>query len=145
LIDVAGRLVGINSAILSRGGGSEGIGFAIPADLAQRVVASLKKQGRVARGWLGVSTEARPRGQRGATIAAVQRGGPADRAGLLPGDVIVGMGGREIDQPDDLVSTTLEVEPGTKIDIDVVRDGKRRTLQVELGSRPPLRRMAPAG
>ena len=91
LIDTAGRLVGINSAILSRGGGSEGIGFAIPVDIAQKVVASLQKQGRVARGWLGVSTAA-PQGQRGALIVAIQRGGPADRARLAPGDVIVRLG-----------------------------------------------------
>src|SRR5581483_8755166 len=70
LIDTAGKLVGINSAILSRGGGSEGIGFAIPVDLAQKVIASLKKNGRVTRGWLGVSTQPAPQGHPGALIVA---------------------------------------------------------------------------
>src|SRR5205807_998165 len=101
LIDTAGRLVGINSAILSRGGGSEGIGFAIPVDLAQKVVASLQRSGRVSRGWLGVSTEAAGT-ENGATVVAVQRGGPADKAGIAPGDVIVRLGDHAIEQPGDL-------------------------------------------
>src|SRR5205085_5789193 len=97
LIDTAGRLVGINSAILSRGGGSEGIGFAIPIDIAQKVIDSLQKNGRVSRGYLGVSTSPGPRGK-GSLIVAVQRDGPADRGGLKPGDVIVRIGERAIDQ-----------------------------------------------
>ncbi|HVF64612.1 MAG TPA: trypsin-like peptidase domain-containing protein [Casimicrobiaceae bacterium] len=142
LVDTSGRLVGINTAILSRGGGSEGIGFAIPIDLAQQVVASLQKSGRVTRGYLGVST-ALPRGQKGALVSGVQRGGPADRAGVEPGDVIVRLGEREIAQPDDLLSATLELEPGRRVAIDVVRDGRRQSHEVELGRRPPLRRVSP--
>jgi len=140
LIDTAGRLVGINSAILSRGGGSEGIGFAIPVDLTQRVVTSLVKNGRVARGYLGVSTEPAPRGQRGAMIAAVQRGGPAARAGISAGDIVVRMGEREIAEPEDLASVTMELEPGTRVPVEVQRDGRRETVEVQLGSRPGLRR-----
>jgi len=139
LVDTSGRLLGINSAILSRGGGSEGIGFAIPVDLAQKVVASLKKNGRVARGYLGVSTMPADGGAAGALTAAVQRGGPADRAGVEPGDVIVRLGDRAIQQPEDLAGATLEIEPGTKVPIEIVRDGKRRTVDVTLGLRPPLR------
>ena len=138
LIDTAGRLVGINSAILSSGGGSEGIGFAIPIDIAQKVIASLQKQGRVARGWLGVSTAA-AQGQRGALIVVVQRGGPADRARLAPGDVIVRLGDHAIDQPEDLAGATMELEPGSKVPVEFLRDGRRGTLEVELGRRPPLR------
>jgi serine protease DegQ len=138
LIDAAGQLVGINSAILSRGGGSEGIGFAIPVDLAQKVAASLKKQGRVARGWLGVSTGPAPRS--GALVVAVQQGSPANRAGLAPGDVIIRLGDRPIEEPDDLAALTLELEPGTKVPIEVQRNGKRQTMDVTLGTRPPLRR-----
>ena len=141
LVDTAGRLLGVNSAILSRGGGSEGIGFAIPVDLAQKVVASLKKNGRVARGYLGVSTAGGGRGQTGAAVVAVQRGGPADRAGVVPGDVIVRLGDHAIEQAQDLLGATLEIEPGTKVPLEVVRGGARRTLDVTLGTRPPLRRM----
>jgi S1-C subfamily serine protease len=142
LIDTGGRLVGINSAILSRGGGFEGIGFAIPIEIAQKVVASLQKTGRVARGWLGISTAAPPNG-RGAVIVALQRSGPADRAGLAPGDVIVTFADKAIDQPEDLAGATMDLEPGAKVPVEVVRDGGRTTLQVELGRRPPLRRPAP--
>ncbi|HET8877341.1 MAG TPA: trypsin-like peptidase domain-containing protein [Casimicrobiaceae bacterium] len=140
LIDTSGRLIGINSVILSRGGGSEGIGFAIPIDIAQKVIASLKKNGRVARGWLGISTTQAARGQPGALVVAVQRAAPADRAGIVPGDVIVGFGDQRIEQPDDVAGATLELEPGTRVALEVVRDGKHRTLQVVLGTRPALRR-----
>ena len=140
LIDTAGRLIGINTAILSSGGGSEGIGFAIPVDLVQQVVASLARTGRVSRGYLGVSTEPAPRGRRGAMIVAVQRGGPADRAGLAPGDVVEKLGEREIQEPRDLVGATLELEPGNRVPVQVSRDGRRETVEVELGRRPPLQR-----
>ena len=145
LIDTAGRLVGINTAILSRGGGSEGIGFAIPIDLVQQVVGSLVKTGRVSRGYLGVSTEPAPRGRRGARIAAVQRDGPADRGGLQPGDIVVRLGEREINEPGDLVGATLEVEPGRRVPIAIQRNGVLETKQVELGRRPPLRRREAGG
>src|SRR5690606_22126967 len=141
LVDTSGRLVGINTAILSRGGGSEGIGFAIPADLVQKVVASLKKNGRVARGYLGVST-APPRGGQGAVVAALQRGGPAHRAGVRHGDVIVRLGDGEIREPEALLAATLELEPGTRVPLEVMRNGRRETVQVQLGTRPPLRRTA---
>lgn len=143
LIDTAGRLIGINSAILSRGGGSEGIGFAIPVDLAQKVVASLKKQGRVARGWLGVSTGSTSRP--GALVVAVQPGGPANRAGLAPGDIIVRFGERDIEQPEDVAGMTLELEPGSKVSLEVLRGGRREAVTVTLGTRPPLRRTQEGG
>jgi serine protease DegQ len=141
LIDTAGRLVGINTAILSRGGGSEGIGFAIPVALVQQVTASLDKTGRVARGYLGVATEPPPRGTRGALISAVQRGGPADRGGLAPGDIVVRLGEREIREPSDLMGATLELEPGQRVPIVIQRDGRRETKEVELGRRQPLRKV----
>jgi Do/DeqQ family serine protease len=140
LIDTQGRLIGINSAILSRGGGSEGIGFAIPIDLAQKVIASLKKQGRVARGWLGVSTGPVGRGQSGALVMAVQPRGPADRAGIAPGDIIVKFGDHVIEQPEDLAGVTLELEPGATVTAELLRDGRRGNANVVLGTRPPLRR-----
>jgi serine protease DegQ len=140
LVDTSGRLIGINSVILSRGGGSEGIGFAIPIDLAQKVIASLKKNGRVARGWLGVSTMQPARGQPGALVAAVQPGAPADHAGIKAGDVIVGFGQHRIDQPEDLAGATLELEPGTHVTLDIEHGGRHRNVDVTLGTRPALRR-----
>ncbi|HJU22649.1 MAG TPA: trypsin-like peptidase domain-containing protein [Casimicrobiaceae bacterium] len=140
LVDTSGRLIGINTAILSRGGGSEGIGFAIPIDLAQKVIESLKKNGHVARGWLGISTASAGPGHPGALVMAVQRGAPADRAGIVPGDVIVGFNDKKIAKPEDLAGATLELEPGTHVTLDVVRDDKHRSVQVALGTRPPLRR-----
>jgi len=140
LIDTTGRLVGINTAILSRGGGSEGIGFAIPVDLAQRVVTALQKSGRVARGWLGVSTQAPQGGQSGALIVALSRGGPADQAGIVPGDVLVKLGGQAIDDPNDLVGAILELEPGARVSVELLRAGKPLRVNVELGRRPALRR-----
>ena len=140
LIDTQGRLIGINSAILSRGGGSEGIGFAIPIDLAQKVIASLEKTGRVARGWLGVSTGPAGRGQAGALVMAVQPRGPADRAGVTPGDIIVKFGDHAIDQPEDLAGVTLELEPGATVTAELLRNGRHVSANVVLGTRPPLRR-----
>ena len=141
LVDTSGRLIGINSAILSRGGGSEGIGFAIPVDLMQKVVASLKKNGRVARGYLGVSTMEPPNGQDGALVAALEPQGPAGRAGVKPGDVIVGFNGAKIDNPEDVAAATLELEPGTQVTLDVLRGGSRRNIEVALGTRPPPREL----
>jgi serine protease DegQ len=139
LVDTSGRLIGINSAILSRGGGSEGIGFAIPIDLVQKVVESLKKHGRVARGYLGVSTMAPRNGVAGALVAELEPRGPADRAGLQVGDVIVGFSGHEIANPEDVAAATLELEPGTKVTLDVLRNGRHRDIEVALGTRPPPR------
>jgi Trypsin-like serine proteases, typically periplasmic, contain C-terminal PDZ domain len=70
----------------------------------------------------------------------VQRGAPADRAGIVPGDVIIGFGDQRVEQPEDVAGATLELEPGTRVALDVVRDGKHRTLDVTLGTRPSLRR-----
>jgi S1-C subfamily serine protease len=139
LVDTSGRLIGINSAILSRGGGSEGIGFAIPIDLVQKVVESLKKHGRVARGYLGVSTMAPRNGEAGALVAELEPRGPADRAGLQVGDMIVGFSGHEIANPEDVAAATLELEPGTKVTLDVLRNGRHRDIEVALGTRPPPR------
>ncbi len=108
LIDLSGKVVGINTAIITQSGGYEGIGLAIPSSLARRVVDGLIKEGKVVRGYLGVSIHgltadmARKLGlpnNRGALVADVQPGGPAERAGLKPGDVIVKLGDRDITRP----------------------------------------------
>jgi serine protease DegQ len=135
LTDTAGRLVGINTLILSHAGGSEGIGFAIPVDLVHAVAANLKAKGRVARGWLGLSTGAEP-SRAGARVIEVERDGPAERAGIAPGDVIVRVGEVEVKHAQDVTGVVIGVEPGTHISVDIVRYGERTTRDVVL-SQPP--------
>jgi serine protease DegS len=131
LIDTAGRLVGINAVILSHSGGSEGIGFAIPVDYVHAVAEALKAKGRVARAWLGLSTAAPARGH-GALVVTVDDEGPADRAGIEPGDVIVRMGERNVEHPQQLRGVVIGVEPGTRVPIEFVRNAKRVTRDVEV-------------
>ena len=135
LIDTAGRLVGINTVILSHSGGSEGLGFAIPVDLVQTVAAILKTKARVSRAWLGLWTGP-PRQGEGARVVAVEREGPADRAGIEPGDVIVRVGERPVQRPMDVTSVVIGGEPGEKVAIDFVRNGKRATAAVQLAPMP---------
>jgi serine protease DegQ len=139
LIDTAGRLVGINTVILSRSGGFEGIGLAIPVELARQVATSLARDGRVARGWLGVGAVDTPAGQPGALIQSVQPRGPADRAGVRPGDVVLRVGDRRIGGAEDLIGATLDLEPGARVEIDLLREGREQTIRLALGRRPALR------
>lgn len=135
LIDTAGRLVGINTAILSHSGGNEGIGFAIPVDYVQTVASALKTNGRVARAWLGITTGA-PSSGNGAVVIAVQADGPADHAGILSGDVIVRVGDKPVVHPQDARSIVLGADPGTHVPIEVLRNGKRASIAVELAPLP---------
>ena len=134
LIDTAGRLVGINVLILSHSGGSEGIGFAIPVDLVQTVAASIKAKGHVARSWLGLSMKTSS--AEGAQVMAVERGGPADRAGIAVGDMIVQVGEKHVRHPQDVMNITIGTEPGAHVPIAIVRNGKRATLDVQLAPAP---------
>jgi len=136
LIDTAGRLVGINTAILSQSGGSEGIGFAIPVDLVQIVTATLRSKGHVARSWIGVSTEGRSQGN-GALVVAVDPDGPAHRAGIASGDVIVRVGEQGVANAQDVRTVLIGIEPGTHVPIDIVRNGKRTTVDVLAAYPPP--------
>ena len=138
LIDTAGRLVGINTVMLSRSGGSEGIGFAIPVDYVQTIAATLKAKGRVARAWLGVSTGAPPQGH-GALVLAVERDGPADRAGIAPGDIVVRIGDKIVEHPQDLRGVVIGAEPGTRVAIELLRNGRRATVDADLGPLPAAR------
>jgi serine protease Do len=142
LIDARGSVVGINTAIFSQTGGSVGIGFAIPINLAKEVLLQLRDTGRVVRGYLGVSvvpvTEdllARQRlpGRQGALVAEVSARSPAAAAGLQAGDVIVGFAGRDVRDPLDLTRRVATTAPGTQTEVTVVRDRDRRTLQVTVG------------
>jgi serine protease DegS len=135
LIDTAGRLVGINVAILSHSGGSKGIGFAIPVDYLQTVASALKTTGRVARAWLGVTTTPSPRGK-GAFVVAVERDGPAYRAGIAPGDVIVRIAEKPVTHAQDARSVVIGIDPGAHVPIEIVRNGKREADDVQLAPIP---------
>jgi len=149
LVDVAGNLIGINTAILSPSGGSLGIGFAIPVRLATQVMGELVKEGRVSRGWIGVEAQdltpelARSlgvRAERGSVVSRVLRGGPADRAGVRPGDVVVAIDGKQVADTVGLVNLTVQVKPGERAELTVLRKGAELKLAIEVGRRPPLRR-----
>ena len=142
LFNLEGEVVGVNSQIFTRSGGSIGLSFAIPVSVVRNVVAQLKADGRVTRGWLGVTIQdvdknlaesfgmERPRG---ALVAQVSEGGPAARAGLQPGDVIVTFDGKDIPASSDLPHVVGLISPDTTVAVEVVRDKKRKILQVKVG------------
>jgi Do/DeqQ family serine protease len=143
LIDAKGRLIGINSAIISNNQGSIGIGFAIPVNLARSIMNSLIETGTVARGHLGVATEpitpdlaesfGLPKDTKGVVISDLNpANGPAGKAGLKREDVIVGINGKAVTSRDDVRFMIAETPPGTKISVKVLRDGKPLTVEVTL-------------
>jgi serine protease Do len=138
----AGQVIGINTAIISPNGGNIGIGLAIPATLAQPVVDSLKANGSVTRGWLGVQIQeldadlAEALGadeEYGVLISDVTDGSPADAAGIEPGDVIVRVDGRMVDDPRELSRRIALAGPGSRVQVGLLRDGRERELNVTLG------------
>jgi serine protease Do len=142
LVNTEGELIGINTAILSQTGGNVGIGFAIPADLVMNVVDSLRKHGRVVRGWLGVTvqaltpeiSEALDLGSRkGVLVAEVIKGSPADEAGIRQRDVIVSITGKPVSDPAALQFLVSEIAPGTKTRVTLIRDGKRTEVTATIG------------
>jgi serine protease Do len=142
LIDLQGKVVGINSAIFSPTGGSVGIGFSVPSNTAKSVVAQLVKFGETRRGWLGVKIQmvtpdiAESMGMdksRGALIADVTPGSPSEKAGLVAGDVIVQFDGRAIVDSKELPRVVAETEVGKEVPVKVIRDGKEQDVKVTLG------------
>jgi serine protease Do len=141
LFNMAGEVIGISTAIYSPSGASAGIGFATPSDLARPVIELLQRDGRVERGWLGVSVqdvvpENGRAGRRGVLIAGVERNSPAGRAGLRQGDVVVAINGDRIETSRALVRTVAAVPPGQTLRLTVIRDGRERELPVQVGRRP---------
>jgi serine protease Do len=137
LVNTRGQVVGINAAIFSQSGGSVGIGFAIPVNLAKTVVSQLASAGRVERGWLGVSIqEMTPalaqglglEGGKGALVAQVTEGSPAARAGLQQGDLIVELDGRAVTRTEDLPRLVADLPVGRQVPIKLLREGKTLTL-----------------
>jgi serine protease Do len=145
LINMQGKVIGINSIIYSPSGGNIGIGFAISSKLAKSVVDQLKEKGRVVRGYLGVSvyeiTEDHVKlldlkNKEGAMIAEVTPGSPADEAGLKRYDVITAIGGNPVEDGRDLQYKIADIEPGTKTKMTIIRNGKEETIAVEIGEKP---------
>lgn len=141
--DTQGRVIGVNTAIVSPNGGSVGIGFAVPASVVKPVIEQLKTHGKVERAWLGVQmqpvTEELGKALKlakaeGALIAAVQPGSPAERAGLRQGDVVTGVDGHPIQDPRDLARAVAAGQAGKEIRLAVQRDGKPQTIGVRLGT-----------
>jgi serine protease Do len=146
LVNTNGELVGINTAIFSTSGGSMGVGFAIPSVMANSVAQSIIKNGKVVRGWLGVSVQdltaelAQSLGikqEQGALVTDVMKGSPAEKAGLKRGDLIVGFRGKAVESSSTLRNTVANTAPGTRSDIKVVRGGKEVTLPITVEELSP--------
>ncbi|MEW6602276.1 MAG: DegQ family serine endoprotease [Nitrospirota bacterium] len=145
LINIKGELVGINTAIFSTSGGYMGIGFAIPSNMTKSVMDSIIKQGKVIRGWLGVSIQdvtpelAKHFGimeQNGSLAADIVKDGPADKAGLKRGDIITAFNGKPVDDSSSLRNMVAQTAPGTSVKVTVIRDGSEKKFSVTLGELP---------
>ena len=141
LFDIHGKVIGINTAIINF---AQGIGFAIPSDMAQDIVKQLIERGQVTRGWLGVGIQAVTedlagkfgvKASEGVLINEVFQGDPADKSGLMPGDIIVEINGKVVDTPQTLSRIIAGMGPDKKIKVVVMRDGKKKTITVTLSQR----------
>mgnify|MGYP000397917916 FL=1 len=153
LVDASGNLVGINSAIYTRTGGSQGIGFAIPVSIARQVMEQIIKEGGVTRGWVGVevqdlspelmeSLNLKPN-QEGALIAGVLKGGPADRGGIRPGDVLLAVNNHPVKDSSSLLNLIAALKPDEIAQITVNRKNQSLSLKIRIGRRPLQRTMPP--
>ncbi len=153
LVNAAGQAIGINTAIFSRSGAYNGIGFAVPANLARNVAEQLINGGKIERGYIGIQLVRGadpemlkelgiPEKVTGTFVSGVEKGGPADKAGLEAGDVITTMNGRKVDSDGSLVSEIGLLKPGTKATLTYYRNGKEHTTNVTIASRPDDERMA---
>ena len=141
LLNMQGKVIGINTAIVPQG---QGIGFAIPSDMAQNIISELKKHKEVRRGWLGVTIQdvdkntAKALGlpeEKGALVASVQKGDPADKAGIKSGDVILKVNGQSIEDSRELSQIIGQLKPGAKVAIQIWRQGETKDVQVTLGQK----------
>jgi serine protease DegQ len=149
LVDATGNLVGINSAIYSRTGGSLGIGFAIPSDLARQVMEQIVQTGSVIRGWIGVEVQdISPElaesfnlpNTNGTLIAGVQPGGPAERAGIRRGDILMAVESREVTDSTRMLNLIAALKPGEQATLKILRDDEESLVQIKVGTRPrPVR------
>lgn len=143
LVDAYGQMVGINTAIFSRSGGSMGIGFAIPTDIIEYVMKSLIKEGKVRRGWLGIelqSIEKNPtnlEASQGVEVVGVLKDGPAAKSGMQKGDIILSMDSKPINDANTLIQLVARKSPNSVINLSVKRGGNQTNLAVTLGERQP--------
>ena len=152
--DIYGRVVGVNTAIFSPSGGSVGIGFAIPADVVDDITAQLMKGGKITRGYIGANiqpftaemAEAQGMGdQRGAIVAALIPGGPAERGGLRPGDIVTTVNGVAIKNSSELTREVAKGRPGETLKLNAIRDGQRIAIDIRSGTRPTEQELASRG
>ena len=153
LVDVDGRLIGINTAILSRSGGNQGIGFAIPASLARDVMESLVSDGKVTRGYLGVmiqdvtpslAKEFSLKDQKGALIGDVVPKGPAEKAGFKSGDVVLEFNGKPVKDSRHLKLQVARVKPGDSVPVKILRNGSTKSMEVTVNELPGSEKLAKA-
>jgi len=145
LTDTQGNLIGINTAIYSRSGGSLGIGFAIPVHIAKTIMEQIIQTGNVIRGWLGISMQDMTQeladsfnldNTAGALIASVLKDGPADRAGIKPGDIMVTIEGESIHNTSELLNKVAALPPGKTVSVEIKRSGQQKNVQIKVGVRP---------
>src|SRR5579859_6560441 len=149
--DIYGRVIGVNTAIFSPSGGSVGIGFAIPAEVAENVTKQLIAGGKIQRGYIGATIQnftpdlAEAQGiptQKGAIVADTVVGGPSQRAGLMSGDVVVAINGVSVKTSTELTREVAKAKPGDVLKLDVIREGKHRVIDVRSGTRPSEKDLA---
>lgn len=149
LVDTNGNLLGVNTAIYSRTGGNIGIGFAIPVSTAKNVMEAIISHGQVVRGWIGVEPQditpelAESFGltkKTGAIIAGVLKGGPADKAGLKPGDILISVEGKPVTDTTEMLNLIAQLTPGQKAKMTVLRKSQENVIEITVGKRPPLKR-----
>jgi serine protease Do len=151
LVDVNGRLLGINTAILSRSGGFQGVGLAVPANLVSQVADSLVKSGKVTRGYLGVNIQTITpalaesfglKSNRGALVSDIVPNSPAAKAGLKEGDVVTALNGEPVTDANNLKNQVSSFAPGTTVNLEVLRDGKSQKIAATTGERPGSKKAA---
>ena len=152
LVDAAGNLVGVNSAIYSRTGGSQGIGFAIPVSIARQVMEQIIKTGSVTRGWVGIEVQDLTpeladsfglQNAEGALIAGVLKGGPAEVGGVRPGDILLNVNSKTVVDSSSLLNLIADLSPGASAQLKVSRKQKLLDLKIQVGRRPIQRALEP--
>ena len=146
LVNSSGELVGINTAIISNTGGSQGIGLATPVNLARNVMTQIIEKGHVIRGWLGIEAQVLPPDFikqtgliYGVLVAGVLQNGPADEAGIIPGDIILMVDGDGVSSPQQAIELIANYKPGSSIELTILREWEQKTVKATVATRPSFR------